>query len=101
MDFVSYLQYYPLPKIPPPQPAPKGKYGVVTLKPLFSLFNYSHIPDSIIETSTNPKTFEEMNVKYGYVLYQTTIPSDIADPSILCVLGLRDRATVYVDKVVF
>lgn len=94
-----YLQYYPLSEIPPPKPAPKGKYGTIVLHPLFSLFNHTNLPDAKVVVSKKTKTFEEMHIKYGYVLYETTIPYNIADPSILYVCCLRDRATVYVNEV--
>lgn len=91
-------KYYPLPEISPPKPAPKGKYGTIVLHPLFSLFNHTNLPDAKVVVSKKTKTFEEMHIKYGYVLYETTIPYDIADPSILYVCCLRDRATVYINE---
>lgn len=59
------------------------------------------MPDVKVVTSQKPKTFEEMNISYGYVLYETIIPANIVDPSILYAYNLRDRACVYVNKVRF
>jgi hypothetical protein len=54
----------------------------------------------VLRRSQDPKTFEFLNVKYGYVLYETTIPTeDISDPAILYVSDLHGRAVVYVDEV--
>ena len=79
-----------------PKPTPKGNYGKVHLTAVLSLFNDSYIEDKTTHTSTTPKTFEEMNVKYGYMMYETILPSNISDPAVLYVPNLRDRAIVYV-----
>lgn len=88
-----------MPKIPVPEPTPKGAYGTVTLSPVLSLFNDSVIPNVIKQYSDEPKTFEQLNIAYGYVLYETVFPSNVPDPALLYVNDLRDRAVVYVDEV--
>ncbi|XP_065200399.1 beta-galactosidase-like isoform X1 [Planococcus citri] len=91
-------KYFKIPNIPIPKPTPKGNYGTVTMKPVVSLFNYSHIPDKVQQYSDRPSTFEQMQVYYGYILYETTLPSIIDDPALLYVYDLRDRAIVFVDQ---
>ena len=92
-------QYYVLPKVPVPKPAPKGDYGKISLKAVLSIFNESYIGEKIVQRSLEPKTFEEMNLNYGYMVYETIIPKNISDPAVLRVRDLRDRAIVYVNHV--
>lgn len=80
-----------------PKPSPKGNYGRVQLKAVCSIFNNSNF--KVIEKSIFPRTFEALNVKYGYVLYETTISDNVSDPTIFYLADLRDRATVLVDWV--
>lgn len=82
-----------------PKPTPKGNYGLVTLKPVLSLFNYSQIPDRKEKFSEKPLTFEQMEVYYGYILYETKLPEELGDPTLLYIYDLRDRAIVFIDEV--
>lgn len=83
-----------------PEPAPKGEYGTVRLSPTLSLFDSSRIPNTItVVNGTAPKSFEQLSVPHGYVLYETFVPEDIPDPAVLYVAHVRDRIIVYVDEV--
>lgn len=95
----SDFQYRPLPKIPLPKPAPRGAYGDVKLNYVVSLFDHKLIPETRTVINRTPKTFEELQLSYGYVLYHTLMPENIADPSMLRVPNLRDRAVVYINQV--
>lgn len=98
--FIS-AQYHRLPNISVPLPQFKGNYGSVKLEAVCSAFNYSNIKDKVIWKSAEPKTFEFLNTPYGYVLYQTVIPSEARDPALLHISDFRDRAIVYLDEVSF
>mgnify|MGYP001002954773 CR=1 FL=1 len=80
-------------------PSPKGNYGKVRLEAVLSIFNTSAIEDKIELFSHEPKTFEQMNVQHGYLLYVTTVPPNLPDPVTLYVPYFRDRAVVYIDQV--
>ncbi len=60
-----------------PKRRPKGKYGEITLQPLLSIFDYGLIPEAETHISESPKTFEELNLNYGYVLYETEIDGNV------------------------
>ena len=81
-----------------PESKPKGNYGKVPMKATRSIFDDSFSTE-VKTKSQFPKTFESLNVNYGYVLYETTIPDDISDPAVLYISDLRDRAIVAVDHV--
>ena len=91
------LQYLPLPNVTVPSPAPKGKYGNITLVPVSLLLNTT--PDKIPVRSMYPLTFEELGQKYGFMLYQTTLMIPIPDPSLLSIPAIGDRAIVMVNGV--
>ncbi len=99
LHYFFSIQYFELPKVPVLKPAPKGNYGEVTLRPILSIFNYSLIPGAKTTKSETPKTFEELNQRHGYVLYETTLPEGMPDPAILSADGIKDRANVFIDKV--
>lgn len=86
--------------MPVPKPAPRASYGTVKLKFVVSMFDKS-IPETKTIVSKKPLTFEELRQNYGYVLYQTKMPLDLPDPSVLDVPNLRDRAVVYLNQVSF
>lgn len=80
-----------------PPIAPKGKYGKVVLKPKVSLFDAPHEGSRI--KSVYPLTFEAINQSYGFVVYETKLSGKYADPAILSIPRLHDRAIVYLNKV--
>ncbi|XP_065208143.1 beta-galactosidase-like isoform X1 [Planococcus citri] len=92
-------KHFEIPKIAIPKPTPKGNYGAVTLRPVLSVFNSSHIPDKVLQKSDRPYTFERLQVYYGYVLYEAELPNDLNGSAHLYVHDLRDRAHVFVDQI--
>ena len=54
-------------------------------------------PDGPIN-STYPLSFEMLEQAYGFVLYRTIIKHSTKDPSVLSIIGLHDRAYIFVDK---
>lgn len=88
-----------MPNIPLPMRAPKGRYGSVTMQPALSLFNHSFITDKRTATSTYTKTFAEIGMQYGYLMYETTMPSTVTTNSTLLVWDMKDRMNVYLDQV--
>jgi len=82
-----------------PQQKPKGKYGIVRLEFLFSIFDTSLIDDKVTRISREPIAFEELEVYRGYVLEESKLPKDISDPVILEAPFVRDRGLVFVDRV--
>nr|CAD7264350.1 unnamed protein product [Timema shepardi] len=94
-------RYLPLPDLALPETTAKGEYGVVSMFPVVSLLEDE--VKSGLGTPTvfekYPLTFEALGQSYGFVLYETMVPSDIADPSLLDVKTIGDRALVFLDKV--
>lgn len=93
--------YLPLPNISVPVRAPKMTLPPVRLVPKVSLLSsisrqkLGRIP---IKTRV-PVTFEEIDQYSGFVLYETILPRSKADPSLLVVPKVNDRAIVLVDDV--
>lgn len=91
-----------IPSGPLPPPSPKFAYGFVTLKkvgnigPLLSVLS----PMGPVK-SQYPLTFEELKQHYGFVLYRTTLPRDLSEPTPLIspLNGVHDRAYVSVNGV--
>ncbi|XP_050523930.1 beta-galactosidase-like [Daktulosphaira vitifoliae] len=80
---------------------PKARYGDFVLNPLASLFDEAtqRIKPVI---SDSPLTFEFMDVNTGFVMYETNLShdqKDIFSPTVLNIIGLRDRAIIYKDNV--
>nr|CAD7408846.1 unnamed protein product [Timema poppensis] len=94
-------RYLPLPDLALPETTAKGEYGVVSMFPVVSLLEDE--VKSGLGTPTviekYPLTFEALGQSYGFVLYETMVPSDIGDPSLLDVKTIGDRALVFLDKV--
>lgn len=67
------------------------------MKVVCSIFNDSNFKAT--KNADYPQSFEQLNVYYGYVLYETTIPDNISGPTELHVEKLHDRAIVLVDRV--
>lgn len=90
------LQYLPLPNMSLPTASPKGNYGPVLLEPVQKLLD-SRSPFAVIRaTGDQPKTFEALSVNQGFVLYETSLPPPVSDPTVLRAMT-KDRALVYVD----
>nr|CAD7444512.1 unnamed protein product [Timema bartmani] len=94
-------RYLPLPDLALPEITAKGEYGVVHMFPVVSLLDDEVKSGlgtpTVIETY--PLTFEALGQSYGFVLYETMVPSDTGDPSLLDVNTIGDRALVFLDKV--
>ncbi|XP_013099456.2 beta-galactosidase [Stomoxys calcitrans] len=93
-------RYLPLPNIPVPQPMPKKKYGIVKLQVCCSLLSKAGRQELAtgLVLADKPKTFEALNQFSGLVLYETFLPLTKRDPGVLQILGLHDRALVYVEN---
>lgn len=94
-------RYLPLPNISLPVPEEKMSLDAVKLNPvsvILSAIARRHL-GSLPVIKLLPITFEELNQNSGFILYETSLPHFKADPSLLKVDKLRDRAYVYVDRV--
>ncbi|XP_013885955.1 beta-galactosidase-1-like protein [Austrofundulus limnaeus] len=95
-------QFREVPSGPMPPATPKFAYGFVMLK---KVGNISSLLDTISPLgpvrSEYPLTFEEMKQYYGYMLYHTTLPQDLSEPTPLIspLNGVHDRAYVSVNGV--
>ncbi|GFR08738.1 beta-galactosidase [Trichonephila clavata] len=91
-------KFFPLPTGPVPLPSPKMKLPLVTLKRVMSLWDFiSETNNSVF--STYPLSFEKLSQPFGFVLYKAKVTFQTADPAVLTVKGIADRAHVYVNKV--
>ncbi|XP_031714542.1 beta-galactosidase-1-like protein [Anarrhichthys ocellatus] len=95
-------QFRDIPSGPMPPETPKFAYGFVTLK---KVGNVSGLLNTLSPLgpvkSQYPLTFEEMKQYYGYMLYRTTLPRDLSEPTPLIspLNGVHDRAYVSVNGV--
>ncbi|KAI3356178.1 hypothetical protein L3Q82_017433 [Scortum barcoo] len=95
-------QFRNIPSGPMPPATPKFAYGFVTLK---KVGNVSNLLNTISPfgpvKSQYPLTFEDIKQYYGYVLYRTTLPRDLSEPTPLIspLNGVHDRAYVSVNGV--
>uniref|UniRef100_A0A672GZS0 Beta-galactosidase-like n=1 Tax=Salarias fasciatus TaxID=181472 RepID=A0A672GZS0_SALFA len=96
-------QFREVPSGPIPPATPKFAYGFVTLQKVVG--NLSSVLSVISPLgpvkSQHPLTFEELKQYYGYVLYRTTLPRDLSEPTPLIspLNGVHDRAYVSVNGV--
>uniref|UniRef100_A0A671Z1Q6 Galactosidase, beta 1-like n=1 Tax=Sparus aurata TaxID=8175 RepID=A0A671Z1Q6_SPAAU len=95
-------QFRDIPSGPMPPPTPKFAYGFVNLKKVGNVSSLLNTlsPLGPVE-SQYPLTFEEMKQYYGYMLYRTTLPRDLSQPTPLIspLNGVHDRAYVSVNGV--
>ncbi|KAL7385231.1 hypothetical protein ABVT39_017945 [Epinephelus coioides] len=95
-------QFRDIPSGPMPPATPKFAYGFVTLKKVGNISDLLKTlsPLGPVE-SQYPLTFEEMKQYYGYMLYRTTLPRDLSEPTPLIspLNGVHDRAYVSVNGV--
>ncbi|XP_071774487.1 beta-galactosidase-1-like protein [Centroberyx gerrardi] len=95
-------QFREIPSGPMPPATPKFAYGFVTLR---KVGNISSLLDTLSPQgpvkSQHPLTFEEVKQYYGYMLYRTTLPRDLSEPTPLIspLNGVHDRAYVSVNGV--
>ncbi|KAI1304943.1 Beta-galactosidase [Halotydeus destructor] len=88
--------YLPLPNGTLPSPAAKLKLEGVQMLQSSTLSDIMlNFSDKV--TSQYPKTFEQLKVDGGYVIYRTTINFRSSDPSQLSIPGLKDRAQIIVN----
>lgn len=91
-----------VPSGPMPPATPKFAYGFVTLKKVGNVGSLlTTLSPSGPVKSQYPITFEELKQYYGYVLYRTTLPRDLYEPTPLIspLNGVHDRAYVSVNGV--
>ncbi|XP_076150768.1 beta-galactosidase isoform X1 [Alosa pseudoharengus] len=94
--------YRKIPEGPPPPSTPKYAYGSVKMSLLTTV---SKAADTLSFNgpvkATYPLTFIQLNQKFGYVLYRTTLPIDCSKPTPLSspMNGVHDRAYVSVNGV--
>ncbi|KAK7939518.1 hypothetical protein WMY93_002844 [Mugilogobius chulae] len=91
-----------VPAGPMPPATPKFAYGFVTLKKVGNIGSVlSTISPMGPVKSQYPLTFEQLKQYYGYVLYRTTLPRDLSEPTPLIspLNGVHDRAYVSVNGV--
>ncbi|MEV5571842.1 beta-galactosidase family protein [Spirillospora sp. NPDC052269] len=92
--FREVLAKYQTRPIPEPEPTPPLlPAGTVRLDETLRLLD---VPPASIADAIEPRTFEELGLHHGLVLYRTTIPGP-RGPGELHLDGLADRAHVFVD----
>ncbi|KAI9530384.1 Beta-galactosidase [Dissostichus eleginoides] len=95
-------QFRNIPSGPMPPATPKFAYGFVTLKKVGKVIDLLNtISPAGPVKSQHPLTFEEMKQNYGFMLYRTTLPRDLSEPTPLIspLNGVHDRAYVSVNGV--
>ncbi|XP_034088288.1 beta-galactosidase-1-like protein [Gymnodraco acuticeps] len=95
-------QFRDIPSGPMPPATPKFAYGFVTLKKVGKVSDLLNtISPAVPVKSQHPLTFEEMKQNYGFMLYRTTLPQDLSEPTPLIspLNGVHDRAYVSVNGV--
>ncbi|XP_055004274.1 beta-galactosidase-1-like protein [Boleophthalmus pectinirostris] len=99
-EVIKMFRDIPSGSVPPA--TPKFGYGFVTLK---KVGNISSVLNTISPLgpvkSQYPLTFEELKQYYGYMLYRTSLPRDLSEPTPLIspLNGVHDRAYVSVNGV--
>ena len=99
----TIAKYEKIPDIPIPPNTSKFAYGKVQMTQLSTFLdavpNLS-APNGPVN-STFPLTMEQIGQSYGFILYQTQIPAEFAQSTVvLNITSLaRDRAIVYVGKI--
>ena len=99
----TIAKYEKIPEIPIPPNTTKFAYGKVQMTQLSTFLdavpNLS-APQGPVN-STFPLTMEQIGQSYGFILYQTQIPAEFAQSTVvLNITSLaRDRAIVYVGKI--
>ncbi|KAJ3591741.1 hypothetical protein NHX12_006873 [Muraenolepis orangiensis] len=95
-------QFRDVPAGPMPLATPKFAYGLVTLRKVGNIASLLTVlsPQGPVK-SPHLLTFEEMKQYYGYMLYRTTLPRELLEPTPLIspLNGIHDRAYVSVNGV--
>ncbi|XP_017024030.1 beta-galactosidase [Drosophila kikkawai] len=81
-------------------PAKRLAYGKVLLTPSLALLSAegrAALSKGTPVESVKPKTFEELDLYSGLVLYETELPDMDLDPALLKIGQINDRAHVFVD----
>lgn len=97
-------RYLPLPNISIPTPEFKMQIGPIKLHAICMIFSEKsrqHLGSPPLKSTLPTVTFEQLNQYAGFVLYETNLPAFSSDPSILSIELLRDRAYVYLNRVIF
>ncbi|XP_058476142.1 beta-galactosidase-1-like protein [Solea solea] len=95
-------QFREIPSGSMPPATPKFAYGFVTLRKVGSINDVLNTISPLGPVrSQDPLTFEEIKQYYGYMLYRTTLPRDLSQPTPLIspLNGVHDRAYVSVNGV--
>ncbi|XP_054471231.1 beta-galactosidase-1-like protein [Anoplopoma fimbria] len=95
-------QFRDIPAGPMPPATPKFAYGFVTLTKVGNIGGLLNTLSPLGPVKSQyPLTFEEMKQYYGYMLYRTTLPRDLSEPTPLIspLNGVHDRAYVSVNGV--
>ena len=90
---------FPLPPIP--ESSVKVAYGKVFMKKFIDLnqaLSLLHEYSQPVHFK-NPLTFEEVNMAYGFMLYQAKLPALNKKKNLLEIEQVHDRSTIYVDGV--
>lgn len=90
-------KYADVPDAPVPGPAPKKAYGKVELTESASLLDSLDVLSVPIHSQT-PEPMECFDQGYGFILYRSRLKGPHKDAE-LSVIGLADRAVVFVDGV--
>lgn len=95
-------EFRDIPAGPMPPATPKFAYGLVQMKKVGAISSLMNTlcPAGPVK-SQYPLTFEKMKQYYGYMLYQTTLPRDLSQPTPLLspLNGVHDRAYVSINGV--
>lgn len=99
-EVIKMFRDVPLGPLPPA--SPKFAYGFVNLKKVGNISSLLSIISPMGPVKSQyPLTFEELKQYYGFVLYRTTLPRDLWEPTPLIspLNGVHDRAYVSVNGV--
>ncbi|XP_012268356.2 beta-galactosidase [Athalia rosae] len=90
-------RYLPIPNITLAPASLKGDYGAVAMERVIRLFD--SLARSLLgrqkRNANEPPTFESFGIPLAMVLYETDLPENRTDPSVLTAGFLHDRALVY------
>ena len=97
-DFQKVIKkYFAVPAINISQNSPKGNYGKVQLKYVSSFFVANGTLLKKVGQSKLPMSFEKVGQENGFLLYETELDSLFSDPAKLEILGVHDRAYIFLN----
>ncbi|MFJ9575480.1 beta-galactosidase [Streptomyces sp. NPDC101191] len=88
-------RHAPVPGEPLPAAAPKAAYGPVPLTHTAGLLDQADALATPVTAADRPLTLEELGRPFGFVLYDTDLPTP--GPALLHAERVHDRAQVFVD----